>query len=79
MTDESKKRPQSSPEDLQNALSGGIPMGRWKEGLLFEGIAPTPGLKSAANWFPRTEKLGPDGDLVVDLETLPPALFSGHG
>jgi hypothetical protein len=60
MSDESNKRPQSSPEDVESALYGGIPMGRWKEGLLFDGIAPTPGLKSAANWFPRTEKLGPD-------------------
>ena len=33
-------------------------MGRWREGLLFDGIAPTPGLKSAANWFPRTEEVG---------------------
>ena len=32
----------SSPEDIQNALTGGVPMGRWKEGLLFEGISPQP-------------------------------------
>jgi hypothetical protein len=128
MSDESKKRPQSSPEDVESALYGGIPMGRWKEGLLFDGIAPTPGLKSAANWFPRMEKLGPDecrwlfdesgeakawyddqepfvreqqidpaeyypdgyepilledwpvdGDLVVDMERLPPELVQGMG
>ena len=29
--------------------TGGVPMGRWKEGLLFEGIEPQPWLKSAAN------------------------------
>jgi hypothetical protein len=42
----------SSKEDIQNALTGGVPMGRWKEGLLFEGVRPMPWLKSAANWFP---------------------------
>ena len=36
-----------------------MPLNRWKEGLLFEGIGPTPGIKSATNWFPRTETLGP--------------------
>ena len=71
MSDESKKRPQSSPEDIQNALYGGIPMDRWKEGLLFEGIAPTPGLKSAAHWFPRTEKLGPDEMRIIFMGTSP--------
>ena len=29
----------SSEEDINAALSGGVPMGRWKEGLLFEGLA----------------------------------------
>ena len=42
----------SDPADIQKALSGGVPMGRWKEGLTFEGISPQPWLKSAANWFP---------------------------
>lgn len=56
----SEKREPSSPEEIRRALAGGLPMDRWKEGLLFEGIAPTPGLKSASNWFPRTEKLAPD-------------------
>ena len=42
----------SSPEAIKKALSGGVPMGRWKEGLLFEGISPQPWLTSAANWFP---------------------------
>ena len=43
----------SSEADIKAALFGGVPMGRWKEGLLFQGIAPMPWLKSAANWFPR--------------------------
>lgn len=71
MSDEHKKRPQSPPQDIQRALYGGVPMGRWKEGLLFEGIAPTPGLKSAANWFPRTEKLGPDEMRIIFMGTSP--------
>jgi hypothetical protein len=51
----------SSQADIQAALSGGVPMGRWKEGLLFEGISPQPWLKSAANWFPNTEEVQPNG------------------
>ena len=39
----------SSPDEIKRALGGGVPMDRWKEGLLFEGIAPTPGIKSASN------------------------------
>ena len=31
-------------------MTGGVPMGRWKEGQLFDGISPTPGLASAAQW-----------------------------
>ena len=38
----------SSPEDIRAALGGGVPMGRWKEGLMFEGISPQPWLASAA-------------------------------
>ena len=47
----------SSEEDIKNALTGGVPGGRWKEGLLFEGVRPMPWLKSAANWFPGTEEV----------------------
>jgi hypothetical protein len=45
----------SSEKDIKEALTGGVPLGRWTEGLLFEGISPQPWLTSAANWFPRTE------------------------
>lgn len=41
----------SSQEDIKAALSGGVPMGRWKEGLTFEGISPQPWLTSAAILF----------------------------
>ena len=61
----------SSPEDIQKAMMDGVPAGRWKEGLMFDGISPTAGLKSAANWFPRTEKLGPDEMQVIFMGTAP--------
>ncbi len=49
----------SNETDIKNALTGGVPMGRWKEGLLFEGVRPMPWLRSAANWFPGTEEVQP--------------------
>ena len=42
-------------ETMKKVATDGVPMGRWKEGLLFEGISPQPWLKSAANRFPGTE------------------------
>jgi hypothetical protein len=39
----------SSEEEIRAALFGGVPDGRWKEGLLFEGIRPSPWMKSASN------------------------------
>jgi ribonuclease Z len=70
MSDDKKRKP-SSPEDIEAALTGGVPMGRWNEGLLFEGIEPTPGLQSASNWFPRTETLGPDEIRIIFMGTAP--------
>ena len=32
----------STEADIRAALMGGVPAGRWKEGLLFEGIRPQP-------------------------------------
>jgi ribonuclease BN (tRNA processing enzyme) len=71
MTDDHTTPTPSSPEDIQKAMMGGVPAGKWKEGLLFEGIRPTPGLKSAANWFPKTEKLGPDEMQIIFMGTAP--------
>ena len=51
-----EKQEPSSPEDMKNALTGGVPNGRWKEGLMFEGVRPMPWMKSAANWFPGTKR-----------------------
>jgi ribonuclease BN (tRNA processing enzyme) len=61
----------SDPEQIQRALSGGVPMGRWTEGLMFEGINPTPGIKSAANWFPRSEEVRPDEMRIIFMGTAP--------
>ena len=51
---------QADPAIPAQIVTGGQPLGRWKEGLSFEGIAPMPWLKSAANRFPDTEELQPD-------------------
>ncbi len=56
---------------MKAALSGGVPMGRWKEGLLFEGIKPMPWLKSAANWLPGTEDVQPNEMRVTFMGTSP--------
>ena len=61
----------SSPEQIQRALAGGVPMGRWTEGLMFEGINPTPGITSAANWFPRSEEVRPDEMRIIFMGTAP--------
>lgn len=65
------QREPSSHEVLQRVLTEGVPLGRWKEGLLFEGISPTPGLVSAANWFPRTEQVGPDEMRITFMGSAP--------
>jgi len=61
----------SSEQDIRAALFGGVPMGRWKEGLLYEGIAPQPWLKSAANWFPRTEDVQPNEMRIIFMGSAP--------
>ena len=66
-----EKQEPSSKEDVQKALSGGVPMGRWDEGLLFEGIRPMPWLKSAANWYPGTEDIQPNEIRVTFMGTSP--------
>jgi len=61
----------SSEEEIRAALMGGVPAGRWKEGLLFEGIRPMPWLKSAANWFPNTEEVQPQEMRIVFMGSAP--------
>jgi ribonuclease Z len=48
---------ETDPEVFKKVATSGLPLGRWKEGLTFEGIEPMPWLKSAANWFPGTEEV----------------------
>ena len=62
---------ESDPEVLKAIATGGTPMGRWKEGLTFEGVAPMPWLKSAANWFPKTEEVQPDEIRVTFMGSSP--------
>lgn len=61
----------SSTQDIKNALTGGVPGGRWKEGQLFEGIKPSVWMKSAANWFPGTEEVQPEEMRVTFMGTSP--------
>ena len=61
----------SSEQDIKAALTGGVPMYRWKDGLLFEGVSPMPWLKSAANWFPGTEEVQPQEMRVTFMGTAP--------
>lgn len=61
----------SSDEDKLRVLTGGVPNGRWKEGLLFDGVRPMPWMKSAANWFPGTEEVQPDEIRVTFMGTAP--------
>jgi len=61
----------SSKKDIKEALTGGVPLGRWNEGLLFDGISPQPWLTSAANWFPRTEDVQPNEMRIIFMGTAP--------
>jgi ribonuclease Z len=62
---------EKDPEKLMAVVDGGVPKGRWKEGLLFEGIEPMDWLVSAANWYPNTEELQPDEIRVTFMGTTP--------
>jgi len=62
---------ESSVEEIRAALFGGVPGDKWKEGLLFEGIKPSPWMKSAANWFPRTEEVQPNEMRIIFMGTAP--------
>ena len=62
---------ESDPAVLKAVATGGTPMGRWKEGLTFDGVAPMPWLKSSANWFPKTEDVQPDEIRVTFMGSSP--------
>jgi len=61
----------SSEADIKAALFGGISGDKWKEGLLYEGINPMPWMKSASNWFPRTEDVQPNEMRITFMGTAP--------
>ena len=50
---------ETNPDVLKQLATGGRPLGRWTEGLTFDGIEPMPWLKSAANWTPGSEVVQP--------------------
>ena len=58
-------------ETMEFTMSAGVPLGRYKEGLLFDGIAPQPWLKSAANWFPNTEEVQPEEMRITFMGSAP--------
>ena len=62
---------QTDPKVLQLMATAGQPMGRWKEGLMFDGVSPQPWLKSAANWFPGTEEVQPEEIRVTFMGSSP--------
>lgn len=65
-----KRRP-SSEAEIKATLFAGVPGNQWKEGLLFDGVRPMPWLKSAANWFPGTEKVQPHEMRIIFMGTAP--------
>ncbi|MEH6550539.1 MAG: guanitoxin biosynthesis MBL fold metallo-hydrolase GntH [Pseudomonadales bacterium] len=61
----------STTDKIIAILQGGVPGGRWKEGLMFEGISPQPWLQSAANWYPGTEDVQPEEMRIIFMGTSP--------
>lgn len=62
---------ETDKDKLARIATGGQPLGRWTEGLMFDGIAPMPWLKSAVNWYPKTETVQPDEMRVTFMGTSP--------
>ena len=62
---------EEDPEAIRAVVEGGIPNGRWTEGLMFEGVAPMPWQKSASNWFPNTEDIQPDEIRIIFMGSSP--------
>ena len=62
---------ETDPAVLGRIATGGRPLGRWTEGVNFEGMEPMPWLKSALNWVPRTEQVQPDEIRVTFMGTTP--------
>ncbi len=62
---------ETDPEVFKKIATSGLPLGRWKEGLTFDGIEPMPWLKSAANWFPGAEEVQPEEIRVTFMGSSP--------
>ena len=62
---------ETDPAVLGRIATGGRPLGRWVEGVNFEGMEPMPWMKSSMNWFPRTESVQPDEIRVTFMGTTP--------
>lgn len=62
---------ESDPNVLARLATAGQPLGRWREGLGFDGVAPMPWLKSAGNWRPGTEAVRPDEMRVTFMGSSP--------
>ena len=65
------KQFETDPAVLGRIATGGRPLGRWTEGVNFEGMEPMPWMKSALNWYPRTEQVQPDEMRVTFMGTTP--------
>ena len=62
---------ETDPAVLGRIATGGQPLGRWTEGVNFDGVEPMPWLKNAANWFPGTEDVQRDEIRVIFMGTSP--------
>jgi ribonuclease Z len=62
---------ETNPEVFKELSTGGKPMGRWTEGLTFDGIEPMPWLKSAANWTPGSEAVQPSEIRITFMGSSP--------
>ncbi len=62
---------ENDPENIRKVMEGGRALGRYQEGLMFEGIEPMPWLRSAANWFPNTEEIQPDEIRIIFMGSTP--------
>jgi ribonuclease Z len=62
---------ETSLEVFKELATAGQPMGRWKEGLTFDGVEPMPWLASAANWTPGSEEVQPSEIRVTFMGSSP--------
>ena len=62
---------ESQRSQVMALLGAGVANGRWKEGLMFEGIAPGEDMFSSMQYYPGTEELLPDEMRVTFMGTSP--------